>query len=60
MTMHQTRLLRMAVRLWNNPMMPKSVNRHNQQAWLRSVNLLGDKWLLAKKIERKDVQPENT
>ena len=28
-------------------------NRHNQRAWIRSIRLLGDKWLLAKPINVK-------
>lgn len=41
-------LARRAVRMYNNDMVPKSTNRHNQKSWLRSVHLLGDRWLLAK------------
>ena len=26
------------------------ISRHNQRAWVRSVRMLGDKWLLAKSI----------
>jgi hypothetical protein len=33
-------------RLFNNPLAPESTNRHNQRAWVKSVRLLGDKWLL--------------
>jgi hypothetical protein len=32
----------------------KYINRHNQRAWLRSVALLGDKWLLAKPAAKKE------
>lgn len=32
----------------------RRINRHNQRAWVRSVRLLGDKWLLAKPISRKE------
>ena len=42
--MQRTRL-RQAIRLWKNPDAPKSTQRHNQRAWLRMVELLGDKWL---------------
>ena len=41
-------LARRAVRLYNNDMVPKYINRANQRAWLRSVRFLGDRWLLAK------------
>lgn len=28
------------------------IDRHNRLAWVRSVRLLGDKWLLAKPVTR--------
>jgi hypothetical protein len=31
---------------------PSSVQRHNCRAWVKSIRFLGDKWLLAKKVER--------
>lgn len=34
-------------------MAPKHVQRHNVRAWCRSVRLLGDKWLIAKPMERR-------
>ncbi len=46
------KLARLAIRLYSNPLAPKRLNRHNQRAWLRSVQFLGDKWLLAKKVQR--------
>jgi hypothetical protein len=45
-------LAKHALRLWNVPHVPKSVNRSNARKWLRSVELLGEKWLLAKKVQR--------
>ena len=50
--MSEYKLKRHAVKLWNNPMVPRHIVRHNRRAWLRSVLRLGDKWLLAKKVER--------
>tara|TARA_R110000868_G_scaffold12616_3_gene59921 strand:- start:921 stop:1133 length:213 start_codon:yes stop_codon:yes gene_type:complete len=50
--MTQMQLARHALKLWNVPHVPKSVNRSNARKWIKSVTLLGDKWLLAKKIER--------
>jgi hypothetical protein len=47
------RMLRHVRQLWNVPFVPQSINRANQLKWVRSVRLLGDKWLLAKNIERK-------
>lgn len=38
-------LVRHARELWNSPLVPTSVNRHNRRAWVRSVLRLGDKWL---------------
>ncbi len=40
--------------LWNSPHVPQSINRANQRKWIQSVRRLGDKWLLAKHIERKN------
>lgn len=48
----KTRLLRMARKLWGVDYMPPHINRLNQLKWARSVAALGDKWLLAKHIER--------
>lgn len=31
----------------------RRIDRHNQRAWVRSVRFLGDKWLLAKPVQRK-------
>ena len=50
--MNKTQLIRHALKLWNVPYVPKEVNRSNARKWIRSVTLLGDKWLLAKKINR--------
>lgn len=52
MTTKQSQLLRMAVRLYSSPHVPKHINRHNQRQWLKSIEFLGDKWLLAKRVER--------
>lgn len=49
----KTQLLKMARGLWNNDIASRQINRRNQLKWARSVVRLGDKWLLAKKIERK-------
>lgn len=50
--MSEYKLKRHAVKLWANPMVPRSIVRHNRRAWLRSVLRLGDKWLLAQPIRR--------
>lgn len=48
-----TQALKTVRRLFNVDYIPKEQNRHNQRAWVRSVRLLGDKALLATKVERK-------
>ncbi len=47
-----TRMLAHVRQLWNCPYVPESINRANQRKWIRSVRMLGNKWLLAKHIER--------
>ena len=50
--MNTKNLIRHARELWNSPLVPTSVNRHNRRAWVRSVLRLGDKWLLAVPVRR--------
>ena len=45
--MTATNLMRRAQRLFFRPDVPEHLARHNARAWVRSVALLGDKWLLA-------------
>lgn len=47
-------LRRRAIKLWTVATVPKHINRHNQRAWIASVLMLGDKWLLAKQVVRHD------
>jgi hypothetical protein len=47
------RMLRHVRELWNVEHVPLATNRANQRKWVRSVRLLGNKWLLAQHIERK-------
>lgn len=42
-----------ASELWNSG--DPRIDRHNRKAWVRSVLLLGDRWLLAKNIEKMEV-----
>ena len=51
----KVKLLKMARRLWHVDAAPIETNRRNQLAWARSVHRLGDKWLLAKLIQRNPV-----
>jgi hypothetical protein len=48
-----TKMLVKARELFSVDYVPQEVNRANQRKWIRSIRLLGDKWLLAKNIERK-------
>lgn len=47
------KLLSMARKLWGVPHVPGNINRSNQLKWARSVHRLGDKWLLAKFVEKR-------
>lgn len=49
----RTALLRRGRSLWNCPTVDRDTNRCNLRKWARSVWRLGDKWLLAKPVERK-------
>jgi len=49
-----TKMLKHVRQLFNAPHVDKRINRHNQRQWVRSVRFLGDKWLLAKPVMRKD------
>lgn len=41
--------LRQARRLFCHPLAPRSVQRHNIRQWVKSLRLLGYKWLLARR-----------
>ena len=45
-------LARRAVRLYSYKLAPLHINKANRRAWLRSVAMLGDKWLLAKPMQK--------
>lgn len=47
-------LKRRAISAFANYEVPKQVRRRYQRDWLKIVNILGDKWLYAKYIERLD------
>lgn len=46
------KLARRAIQLFSNDWVPKSTNRHNQRHWIASIRSLGDRWLLAKPINK--------
>ncbi len=48
-----TTLLRRVRQMFNTPDVPAHVNRHQQRQWVRSVRHLGDRWLLAKPINKR-------
>jgi hypothetical protein len=52
LTMNVT-ALRHVRQLFNVEHVPARINRHNQRQWVRSIRYLGDKWLLAKPVERR-------
>lgn len=47
-----THMLRHVRQLFNVDYVPREINRANQRKWVRSVRTLGNRWLLAKRIER--------
>lgn len=49
--MNTTRLTQ-ARRLFNSEFMDKHQNRELRRRWVRSLRMLGDKWLLANKQEK--------
>lgn len=49
----KTDMLRRARRLYNVDYVPREINRANQRKWVRSVRLLGSRWLLAEYVSRK-------
>lgn len=49
-----TKMLKVARRLWNVDGVPDQINRANARKWARSVRQLGDRWLLAQPVTRKE------
>lgn len=47
-----TKMLTMSRRLWATG--NQRLDRRNQLAWIRAVRRLGDKWLLAQHVPRKE------
>ncbi len=48
--MTESELQTRAAQLWNCGI--THIDEHNRASWVRSVMMLGDKWLLAKKVAR--------
>ena len=55
-----TDMLRLARRLYNVDYIPREINRANQRKWVRSVRLLGNRWLLAEYVSRKVIADAQT
>ena len=49
-------MLRRARKLWTADFMPPEVNRANQRKWIRSIRMLGSKWLLAEYVQKLDTK----
>lgn len=45
------KMLKKVRELWNTG--ERQLDRHNQRAWVRAVKRLGERWLLAKHVERR-------
>lgn len=56
----KTDMLRLARRLYNVDYIPREINRANQRKWVRSVRLLGSRWLLAEYVSRKVIANAQT
>lgn len=50
--MTKIQLIRHALKLWDVPNVPREINRANARKWVASVQRLGDRWLLARKVGR--------
>ncbi len=49
----KTKMLTMSRRLWNTG--DRRLDRYNQRAWVQAIRRLGDKWLLATHVQRKEL-----
>ena len=49
-----TKMLRHVRTLFNTEGVERRINRHNQRQWVKSIRHLGDKWLLATPVQRKE------
>ncbi len=48
-----TTMLRRVRRHFVHPMARAHIQRANMRAWCRAIRMLGDKWLLARPMERR-------
>ena len=49
-----TKMLKHVRQLFNTKDVDNRINRHNQRQWVKSIRHLGDKWLLATPVQRKE------
>ena len=49
-----TKLLKHSRELFKSYDVPEKVRREYRRKWIRSVRLLGDKWLLSQPVQRRD------
>lgn len=50
--MKRLSLMRRAVRLFNSEYVSKAVNKRNRIAWLKAVQMLGDRWVLKQPVPK--------
>lgn len=48
-------LVRRANKLWSSPTVPRELNEINKRKWIKAVQRLGDRWLLARNMPRLEV-----
>lgn len=54
--MNTTPTLEQAKLLFNNIMNDSNLQERNAEKWMEAIKYLGDSWLLAKKITRKELK----
>lgn len=47
-----TQLLRRVRSMFNNPLISIEENREYQRQWVQKIRYLGDKWILAKPVDK--------
>lgn len=52
--MSNYQLAKRAVKLFTSEYVDKSINRANQRRWMAEMQSIGDKWLFAKPVQRKE------
>ena len=50
--MSRITLARRAIKLFSSDYVPLRTNKFNRRAWLKSVDMLGKRWLLAEPINK--------